>query len=286
MTGLKKNQDFKHDRRQLIESYNKDVCIRRQCELLGISRSSYYYHPQSESEENLSIMLEIDKQYLSTPFYGVRRIWAHLRSLKIRINIKRVRRLLRLMGLEAIYCKPKTSVADKEHKKYPYLLKDLPITHVNQVWSSDITYIPMEKGFMYLTAVIDWHSRYVLSWELSNTLDGSFCINALKNSLHCSKPEIFNTDQGSQFTCNEFIKVLSDENINISMDGRGRALDNIFIERLWRTVKYEYIYLHSQKDGIELYKGLEKYFDFYNNRRLHQGLGYKTPADVYFGRIN
>lgn len=286
MTGLKKNQDFKHDKRQLVEASNKDVYISRQCELLGISRSSYYYHPKSESEENLSIMREIDKQYLATPFYGVRKIWAHLRSLKIRINIKRVRRLMRLMGLEAIYCKPKTSVADKEHKKYPYLLKDLTIAHINHVWSIDITYIPMEKGFMYLTAVIDWYSRYVLSWELSNTLDGAFCINALKDSLRFSKPEIFNTDQGSQFTCNEFIKVLSDENIKISMDGRGRALDNIFIERLWRTVKYEYIYLHSQKDGIELYKGLEKYFDFYNNQRLHQGLGYKTPADVYFGRIN
>lgn len=230
-------------------------------------------------------MLELDKQYMLTPFYGSRKMLAHLRSLKYEINIKRVSRLMRLMGMETIYCKPRLSVPDKEHAKYPYLLRGLAIDRADQVWSTDITFVPMYKGFLYLTAVIDWYSRYVLSWELSNSLEGTFCINALDDSLRHGKPEIFNTDQGSQFTCKTFTERLEGAGIRISMDGRGRALDNVFVERLWRTVKYEYVYLHSQKDGRELYKGLREYFDFYNNRRLHQALNFRTPSDVYFGIV-
>jgi putative transposase len=230
-------------------------------------------------------MLDLDKQYMLTPFYGSRKMLAHLRSLKYQINIKRVSRLMQLMGLETIYCKPRLSVPDKEHVKYPYLLRGVAIERVDQVWSTDITFVPMYKGFLYLTAVIDWYSRYVLSWELSNSLEGTFCINALDDSLRHGKPEIFNTDQGSQFTCEKFTQRLSGAGIRISMDGRGRAIDNVFVERLWRTVKYEYVYLHSQKDGRELYKGLKEYFDFYNNRRLHQALNFRTPSEVYFGMV-
>lgn len=250
--------------------------------MIGISRSGYYYHRKGESKENLEMMFEMDKQYLLTPFYGVLKMCHHLRTLKYKVNIKRVRRLLRLMGLEAIYCKPRLSIPDKAHKKYPYLLKGVKIERVNQVWSTDITYIPMEKGFMYLVAVIDWHSRYVISWKLSNSLDGVSCIEALEESLQYGKPEIFNTDQGAQFTSEKFTRVLEAQNIRISMDSRGRAIDNVFVERLWRTIKYEYVYLHSQTDGKVLYEGLKSYFEFYNNQRPHQALSYKTPAEVYF----
>ena len=230
-------------------------------------------------------MLELDKQYIKTPFYGVLKMLSHLRSLKIEVNIKRVRRLMKLMGLETIYCKSRLSIPDKEHVKYPYLLRSVKIDRINQVWSTDITYIPMLKGFMYLTAVIDWYSRYVLSWRLSNSLDVTFCLDALEESLLHGKPEIFNTDQGCQFTSSKFTGKLKAEDIRISMDGRGRAIDNVFVERLWRTVKYEYVYLHSQEDVKELFVGLKKYFDFYNNQRPHQGLDYKTPADVYKSQI-
>lgn len=230
-------------------------------------------------------MLELDKQYTETPYYGVAKMWAHLRTLKYEINIKRVRRLMRLMGLETIYCKPRLSIPDKEHIKYPYLLRGITIDRVNQVWSSDITYIPMYRGFLYLTAVIDWYSRYVLSWMLSNSLEGIFCLDALEDSLRYGKPEIFNTDQGMQFTSERYTGRLKEAEIRISMDSRGRAIDNVFVERLWRTLKYEYVYLHSQRDGKELYEGLKNYFEFYNNRRLHQALDYRTPAEVYFNRI-
>ena len=226
-------------------------------------------------------MLAIDKQYIETPFFGVEKMREHLRSLEYVVNAKRVRRLMRLMGLEAIYCKPKLSIPDKSHKKYPYLLRGVTIDRINQVWSTDITYIPMKNGFMYLTAVIDWHSRYVLSWRLSNSQDVSFCMDALQESFNYGKPEIFNTDQGSQFTSDEFTGLLTDKHINISMDGRGRALDNVFVERLWRTVKYEYVFLHTQESVKELYEGLKGYFEFYNNKRLHQGLNYRTLAEVY-----
>ena len=285
MIGLKKKQACSvTEKREIIEPGHEQLSIEKQCELVGMSRSSYYYKPRCESQENLSIMLAMDKQYLETPFYGVEKMREHLRSLEYVVNTKRVRRLMRLMGLEAIYCKPRLSIPDKEHKKYPYLLRGVAINRIDQVWSTDITFILMKNGFMYLTAVIDWHSRYVLSWKLSNSLDGAFCMEALEESFVHGKPEIFNTDQGSQFTSTKFTSMLIDREIKVSMDGRGRALDNVFVERLWRTVKYEYVYLHSQETVRELYDGLKEYFEFYNNRRVHQALGYKTPADVYFKR--
>ncbi len=268
--------------KRLIERRNKRLSVKRQCELLGLSRSAFYYESRSESKENLELMRLMDKQYTETPFYGAERMQAHLRSLKYRVNIKRVRRLLRLMGQFAIYCKPNTSKPDKEHKIYPYLLRGVKIRHVNHVWSADITYIPMKRGFMYLVAVIDWYSRRVLSWRLSNSLDSSFCVEALKDALKHGKPEVFNTDQGSQFTSNEFTGMLENNEIQISMDGKGRALDNVFVERLWRTVKYENIYLHSYGNGIELYAGLKKYFEYYNRQRLHSSLNWQVPDDVYF----
>lgn len=281
-TGLKKNPACKiSDKRRAIEPEHDQLSISRQCQLVEMSRSAYYYKPKGESPENLDIMFEIDKQYIETPFYGVEKMCEHLRSLKYNVNPKRVRRLMRLMGLEAIYCKPRLSIPDKEHKKYPYLLRGVTINRIDQVWSTDITFIPMKNGFMYLTAVIDWHSRYVLSWRLSNSLDVSFCMDALEESFGFGKPEIFNTDQGSQFTSKEFTGMLESQEISISMDGRGRALDNVFVERLWRTVKYEYVFLHSQETVKELHDGLKEYFEFYNNRRLHQGLDYRTPAEVY-----
>ena len=230
-------------------------------------------------------MEHMDKQYIETPIYGVLRMHSHIRSLGYDVNTKRIRRLMRLMGLEAIYCKPNLSKPDKEHKKFPYLLRNEKIERVNQVWSMDITYIPMRNGFMYLTAIIDWHSRYVLSWRLSNTLEGSFCRDSLEESLSKNTPEIFNTDQGSQFTCNDFQKILAKkETIRVSMDGKGRAIDNVFIERFWRSLKYEYVYLHAQPDVQALYEGIRDYIEFYNKRRPHQSLGYKTPESVYFGQ--
>ena len=238
--------------------------------------------PNSESEENLHYMELIDKQYTKKPFYGSRRMRDHLLLLGYRLNRKRVRRLMRKMGLQAIYPKPRLSKKDKAHKIYPYLLRDVKITHVNQVWSADITYIPMPHGFMYLVAIIDWHSRYVLSWRLSNTLDVEFCLEALNDALGYGKPEIFNTDQGSQFTSLAFTGRLSDEKIKISMDGRGRALDNIFVERLWRSVKYEDIYLKIYQTVSELSLGLGEYFKFYNDDRPHQGLKGYTPAMLHF----
>ena len=271
----------------MIERGHPKISISRQCQLLDISRGQIYYKKKPESSENLLIMQEIDKQYLLTPYYGVRRMTEHIRhTLGIEINDKRTRRLMRLMGLEAIYRKPNLSRRDKSHKIYPYLLRNMEIISVNQVWSTDITYIPMKNGFMYLTAVIDWHSRYILSWGLSNSLEAVNCINTLQQALKIDTPRIFNTDQGSQFTCEDFTSILDDKNILISMDGCGRALDNVFIERFWKTIKYECVYLSEFKDGIELYNELKKYFDFYNNERLHQGLNYRTPAEVYAKRMH
>jgi len=260
----------------------EQLSVTKQCSLIGLSRSGYYYKPKGESAENLRIMELMDKQYTETPFYGVAKMWSHIRSLTIEVNKKRIRRLMRLMGMEAIYCKPNLSKPNELHIKYPYLLRGMTIDRVDQVWSTDITYIPMYKGFMYLTAVIDWYSRYVLSWRLSNTLEGAFCCDALEEALKYNTPEIFNTDQGSQFTSDNFISILKGAEIRISMDGKGRALDNVFVERLWRTVKYEYVYLYTQSDGKDLYQGLKGYFEFYNNRRPHQSLGYKTPSEIYW----
>ncbi len=225
----------------------------------------------------------IDEEYTRHPFYGSRKMAAWLRSKGYPVNRKRVQRLMRLMGLEAIYQKPQTSQSNPEHKKYPYLLRGLIVDKPNQVWSTDITYIRLERGFVYLSAIIDWHSRYVLSWRLSNTLDSAFCVEALKDALSKGKPEIFNTDQGVQFTSWDFISVLKAGEIQISMDGKGRALDNIFVERLWRSLKYEFVYLHEFKTIRELCQGLFEYFKFYNNERLHQSLGYAVPASVHIG---
>jgi len=270
-------------RRSLIEpAASKSISVSRQCALLGLNRSGIYYQPVGESPLNLEIMGLLDKQYTQTPFYGVPRMYEYIRSLGYQINIKRIRRLLRLMGLEAIYPKKKTSIVDKQHKVYPYLLKGLDINRPNQVWSTDITYIQMEKGFLYLVAIIDWYSRYVISWRISNTMETQFCIDALQEALGKGMPEIFNTDQGSQFTSLDFTGCLLDNGIQISMDGKGRCLDNIFVERLWRSVKYEYVYLNSIQNGKELWHGLYEYFNFYNQKRLHQSLGYKTPQYIHF----
>jgi putative transposase len=241
-----------------------------------------YYQPVAESEENLLFMRLIDEQYLSTPFYGFRKMPQFLIDQGYQVNRKRVRRLMRLMGLMAIYQKPNTSQADKTHYKYPYLLKGLAITRPNQVWAADITYIPMKRGFMYLMAIIDLHSRYVVGWSVSNSMEADWSTQVLEEAIaRYGKPDIFNTDQGSQFTSDVFIKTLTDKHITISMDGKGRALDNIFIERLWRSVKYENIYLNAYGDGTSLYQGLKTYFEFYNQKRFHQSLDYQTPQSIY-----
>jgi putative transposase len=250
--------------------------------LVGLPRATLYYEPASESTLNLALMRLLDEQYLKTPFYGWPRMLVYLKRQGYAVNHKRVRRLLQKMGLQALHPKPKTTQPGAGHKSYPYLLRNLPITHVNQVWSADITYIPMPRGFMYLVAVMDWFSRYVLSWQLSNTLDSLFCLDALQQALHWGKPEIFNTDQGVQFTASHFTGWLEKEQIQISMDGRGRALDNIFIERLWRSVKYEDIYLKNYATVPQLEAGLVEYFHFYNHERPHQSLDDLSPAKVHF----
>lgn len=258
------------------------LSIRRQCELMGLNRSSYYYQPATESPLNLTLMRLVDEQYLRTPFYGYLKMTEYLRQTKkYQVNPKRVYRLMQLMGLRAVTPRPRTSQPGKAHKIYPYLLRDVEISRPDQVWSADITYVPMQRGFMYLVAVLDWFSRYVLSWEVSNTLDGDFCLTALERALQQGQPEIFNTDQGSQFTANAFTGRLEQAQIKVSMDGKGRVFDNIFIERVWRTVKYEDIYLHDYDTGLALVTGLASYFDFYNHDRFHQSLGYRTPAQVY-----
>lgn len=268
----------------MIETNHPCLSVRRQCELLGLNRSTLYDQPSGESAENLHLMRLIDEQYLHTPFYGRLRMTAHLRRQGYQVNHKRVQRLMQKMGIQAIYPKPRTSVAEKAHKKYPYLLRGLKIAQPNFVWSADITYIPMHQGFMYLVAVLDWFSRYVLSWQLSNTLDGYFCLEALQQALRTGRPSIFNTDQGVQFTAKEFTDFLDNSNIRISMDGRGRAMDNIFIERLWRSVKYEDIYLRDYTNVPELAEGLAGYFRFYNDERPHQSLAYCTPAEIHYGQ--
>jgi putative transposase len=270
----------------MIEPEHAQLSIRRQCELVGLNRSTFYYIPAPESDLNLHLMRLIDKQYTRTPFYGWPRMTAHLRRQGYEINHKRVQRLMRKMGLQAIYPKPRTSIAAKGHKVYPYLLRNLAITRPNQVWSADITYIPMLRGFMYLVAVMDWYSRYVVSWQLSNTLDGLFCLDALDLALAQSQPEIFNTDQGAQFTALAFTSRLEGADIRVSMDGRGRALDNVFVERLWRSVKYEHVYLYEYVQVPQLEKGLHEYFEFYNYERPHQSLSYQTPAEVHAVDVN
>ena len=247
-----------------------------------MSRSSLYYTPREETEENFEIMRLLDEQYTRTPFYGIRRMHHWLIGQGYEVNAKRVKRLLREMGLEAIYPKPRLSIPAPGHRIYPYLLRGLPIVRPNQVWGTDITYIRLRHGFAYLVAVMDWFSRYVLSWELSVTLDVSFCVTALEWALNLAQPEIFNSDQGSQFTSEPFTALLLAHNVQISMDGRGRAMDNIFVERLWRTIKYEEVYLRDYENVQEAIESLRRYFLFYNRERIHQSLDYQAPAQVYF----
>lgn len=259
------------------------ISIRRQCELVGLNRSTWYYQAAPETEENLRVMRLIDEQYTRTPFYGWPRMTTYLRGCGAVVNHKRVQRLMQVMGLQAVYPKPRTTISAPEHKVYPYLLRGLVMTHPNQVWSADITYIPMRRGVMYLMAIIDWFSRYVVAWRISNTLDGSFCLEALRAAFTQGRPEIFNTDQGVQFTAQAFTASVEAAGVRMSMDGRGRALDNVFVERLWRTVKYEDIYLQNYEHGGSLQEGLQRYFRFYNYARPHQSLNYRVPAVVHFG---
>jgi putative transposase len=265
----------------LVEPKHPELSVRRQCELLGLNRSSLYYEPAAETPENLRLLRLIDEEYTAHPFYGTRKMTQWLTAQGAAVNRKRVQRLMGVMGLEAIYPKPKLSVAGRGHRIYPYLLRGVAIERVDQVWSTDITYIPMAAGFMYLAAVLDWYSRYVVAWRLSNTLEGTFCLELLDEALSRGRPEVFNTDQGSQFTAEAFTGKLLSAGVKVSMDGRGRCLDNVFVERLWRTVKYEDVYLKCYETVPELGYGLGRYFAFYNEERLHQGLGYRTPAGVY-----
>jgi putative transposase len=248
-----------------------------------LSRSSLYYKPDGEAAEDLRLMRLIDERYTARPFYGSRRMTIWLNERGEGVNRKRVRRLMRVMGLEAIYPKPRLSLAGKGHRIYPYLLRGVKVERRDQVWSTDITYVPMASGFMYLAAVIDWYSRYVLAWRLSNTLDGSFCVEMLEEALKGGRPEVFNTDQGVQFTAEAFTGRLERAGVAVSMDGRGRALDNVFVERLWRSVKYENIYIQSYDTVPGLHRGLARYFAFYNDERPHQSLDYRTPAADYRG---
>lgn len=257
------------------------MSIRRQCELLGLSRSSYFFKPAKASDSDLSLMEKLDRLHLEHPFLGSRKLARMVSSPTEAVNRKRVQRLMRLMGLECLFCRPKTSLTSRCHKKYPYLLKGVKIDRPNQVWSADITYVPMASGFVYLAATIDWYSRLVLSWRLSNSLDGEFCLAMLEESLSQGRPEIFNTDQGVQFTSQAWTSRLEKEGIRVSMDGVGRCYDNIFVERLWRSVKYEDLYPKRYGTVREVERGLEKYFAFYNDVRLHQSLEYRTPRQVY-----
>jgi putative transposase len=271
----------------LVNPKHPQLGIERQCELLGISRSTYYYEPKEIDGEELTLLRCLDEQYLKTPFYGSRKMTVYLNSLGYTIDRKRVIRLMRKLGLQAIYPKPKTTVLNPEYKIYPYLLRELSIEKSNQVWCTDITYLPVGKGHFYLVAIMDWYSPKVLSWRISNTMDIYFCKSALEEALlNYGKPDIFNSDQGSQFTSRKFTECLKQENIKISMDGRGRYLDNIFIERLWRSLKYELIYIHAFEDGKQLTEEVKKWFNFYNKERFHQALEYQTPEQVYQKSLN
>lgn len=263
---------------------NSEIPVSRQCELLNLARSTFYYQPAGEDEENLALMRLIDEEYMQHPFYGARRMAAWLRARGYKTNRKRVSRLMRLMGLQAIYPKPRLSANGPDHRVYPYLLKGLRVDRPDQAWCADVTYVRLAHGFAYLVVIMDWHSRYVLSWELATTLDKAFCLEALETALRITTPEIFNTDQGPQFTSREFTGRLEAEGVRVSMDGRGRVYDNIFLERLWRTVKYEEVYLHEYLSAGDARRHLAEYFRFYNEERLHETLGYRTPHEVYFDR--
>ena len=260
------------------------ISVRRQCELLGVPRSGLYYQPVGENSENLRLMRLLDEQYTRAPFYGSRRMTEWLATQGHAVNRKRVSRLMAWMGIEAVYPKPKLSQPGEGHRIYPYLLRGTRVARVNQVWSTDITYIRMEQGFLYLVAVMDWFSRFVLSWSLPLTMEVDFCIEALQRALRRARPEIFNSDQGAQFTSEKFSGELEARDIAISMDGRGRCMDNIFVERLWRSLKYEEVYLKDYASVTEARAGIQGYFRFYNQERLHQSLDYRTPAAIYRGR--
>jgi putative transposase len=266
----------------MVDKQHTHISIVRQCELLEISRSGFYYQPAPESLHNLAVMRVLDEQYFKTPFFGVERLLVTLVAMGYQINRKRLRRLMKLVGWQTLYPVPRTTYADASAYKYPYLLRDIRIERNNQVWAIDITYLPMSQGFMYLCAIIDLHSRYVVGWGISNTMSAEWCTQIVQQAIDThGTPEIINSDQGSQFTSDVYIDLLKEKEIQISMDGKGRAIDNIFIERLWRTVKYEHIYLHVYEDGLSLYKGLQQYFSFYNDERRHQSLDYETPLALY-----
>ncbi|AGA30158.1 transposase [Singulisphaera acidiphila DSM 18658] len=269
----------------MVEADHPELSVRRQCELLGLSRSSLYYQPTGETPENLRLMQLIDEQYTACPFYGSRKMTPWLDQHGEEVNRKRVQRRMRKMGLEAIDPKPRLSTAGRGHKVSPYLLRGVKVERPNHVWNTDITYVPMREGFMclYLAAVLDWYSRYVIGWRLSNTLDGSFCLEMLEDALRSGKPEVFNTDQGVQFTAEACTGRLEAAEVAVSMDGRGRALDKLFVERLWKTVEYENIYIQGYETVSELQRGPRRYFGFYNEDRLHESLGYQTPGTVYRG---
>ena len=269
-------------RRRWISPQHPRLSVRRQCQLLGLAPASYYYQAEPESPENVHYMRLLDQEYTDHPFYGVRKMTVWLQQQGYGVGPKRVRRLLRAMGLMAVYAKPRLSLNPLAHQRFPYLLKGLAIVRPNQVWSTDITYIRLQGGFVFLAAVLDWFSRYVLAWELSITLEADFCVTLLERALADQRPEIFNTDQGVQFTSAQFQAPLLAAQVRLSMDGRGRAFDNIFVERLWRSVKYEEVYLKDYRTVAEAREGLHRYFPFYNQQRIHQALDYRTPHSVHF----
>jgi putative transposase len=269
------------ERVAMVDRSRTDLSVRRQCALLGLARSGIYRQPAVPDPEELALMRWLDERYLATPFYGSRRMTVELRKAGRQVNRKRVQRLMRLMGLEALGPKPKTSRPSAQHRVYPYLLRGLTIDRPNQVWAADITYIPMARGFLYLVVVMDWYSRCVLAWRLSNTMDISFCLDALEDALGKGRPEIFNTDQGAQFTSAAFTDKLEAAGVRISMDGRGRWLDNVFVERLWRSLKHEEVHLTAYANGLEARIGIGRWFRFYNERRPHQALGYETPTAAW-----
>jgi putative transposase len=267
-------------------SRDSQLSMRRQCALLSLHRSTAYYQPTATAQEDLAIMRWMDEEYTSHPFYGSRKMQVRLDGQGFAVNRKRVQRLMRLMGIEGLNPRGETSRAQPKHKKYPYLLRTLDVVRANQVWATDITYIPMALGFVYLVAIIDWFSRRVLAWRISNTLDTDFCIEALDEAFRrCGVPGIFNTDQGAQFTAEDFVDALKAKGVLISMDGKGRWLDNVFVERLWRSVKYEEVYLHAYADVAEAKRGIGAYLDFFNEDRPHQALGYRTPSEIYWASV-
>ena len=270
----------------MVEVEKNDLSIVKQCELLSLHRSRYYYEPMAETAENLIIMRWLDQQYFDTPFYGVLRLQVLLVGLGYKINAKKIRRLMKLVGWRTLYQAPRTTIADKAAYKYPYLLKGLSITKQNQVWEIDITYLPMAKGFMYLYAIIDVYSRYIVAWSISNSMTAEWCASVTKEAIETyGKPQIINSDQGSQFTSEVHVSLLKNNEIMISMDGKGRAIDNIYIERFWRSIKYENIYLHAYENGLTLYKAVNEYMKFYNTKRPHQNLNYKTPIQMYYQQM-